>query len=387
MWAKSQDAHAFMTPIEILEDFLAAHILPEQAYSQYRTGKVSTANLEPYADAIRRISTAYVTHEIGATLSSPIDTQRAAEAYALYYTPINAAKILHLIPLLSFNSPAIEVLDVGCGPGTAGLALLSALSTQINLTCIEQSPEMRAVASKLLARWPPSHSLGKWDITRSLSSDSSRHFDLIICANVLAELHEEDALHLVSTLTSRLTPQGYFLLLEPGQQTHGRRLMRIRDWILERTRELAIQFPCLRSDRCPMLNDSSTDWCHGTVEWSQPRLNAQFDSILGFNKHRIKYSAFLFRKNGTLKKGVRVLTAPTKTRQGLEALICGQDLYGIARVRKGFRSANTRAFEKADVFDRLIMSPAKVGDMPRDAVITRTAPGSRLIQTEPGNKE
>ncbi len=371
-----------MSPIDALEDFLASQILPERAYTQYRAGKVSASALEPYAEAIRHVSAAYVTHDTGSTLTSPINSRLAAEAYALYYTPINAAKILHLLPLLSFDSPAIQVLDVGCGPGTAGLALLSALSTNINLTCVETSPEMRAVAEQLLSRWSLSDTLHTLDISRSLSLDPKRSFDVIICANVLAELREKDAMELLLAITDHLTPRGYLLLLEPGQQSHTRRLMGLRDWLVARDRALVPQFPCLRSDRCPMLSASSTDWCHDTLEWRQPRLHAQFDSILGFNKHRIKYSAFLFQKNGALKEGVRVLTPPTKTRQGVEALICGKDLYGITRVRKGLRSANTRPFEKADVFDRLLMAPARVGDLSADTVITRALPQPQLNHAE-----
>ncbi len=105
-----------------------------------------------------------------------------------------------------------------------------------------------------------------------------------------------------------------------------------------------------------MLASSETDWCHGTVEWQQPRLNAHLDDLLSFNKHRIKYSAFIFQRGGVTPAGIRVLTPPQKTRAGIDTLVCGEDTYGVVRIRKGARSERNRALEKASVFDRLLVS-------------------------------
>jgi hypothetical protein len=120
-----------------------------------------------------------------------------------------------------------------------------------------------------------------------------------------------------------------------------------------------------------MLHSSETDWCHDTLEWRQPRLNRQFDQILSFNKHRIKYSGFVFQRGGHLQEGVRVITPPEKTRAGIEATLCGHDLYGIARIRKGTRSDANRALEKASVFDHLLMSEPCIGDLPPDVTFAK----------------
>lgn len=120
-----------------------------------------------------------------------------------------------------------------------------------------------------------------------------------------------------------------------------------------------------------MLRSSETDWCHGTIEWHQPRLNAQLDGLLSFNKHRIKYSAFLFQRGGALREGIRVITDPSKERMGVTATVCGRDMYGPLRIRKGRRSENNRALEKASVFDRLLISSMQLGDLADDVVIQR----------------
>jgi len=359
-----------MIPLTKLEDFLASQILPAAAYSQYCTGDVSKDSLKEYAKEIQAISQAYVHHSVGSRLPSPVTSLRGAEAYALYYSAINAAKILHLLPLL--NLPRnLSVLDIGCGPGTAGLALLSAVPHPFELTCVESAPAMRTVAEKLLSQWQSPHPLHKLTMCATLPPSTQQEYDLIIAANVLAEMPESEAAALIKTLVPQLRPNGYLLLLEPGQQAHTRRLMAIRNQIVHDHSELTPLFPCLRSDSCPMLQASETDWCHDTLEWHQPRLNRQFDHLLAFNKHRIKYSGFIFQKGGALLDGVRVITPPEKTRAGIEAILCGKDLYGIARIRKGTRSDGNRPLEKASVFDRLVMSQPCVGNLSPDVVFTR----------------
>lgn len=359
-----------MTHLDTLENFLASQILSAAAYSQYCTGDVSKYFLKDYAKEIRGISQAYVTHSVGSRLPSPVTSTQGAEAYALYYSTINAAKILHLLPLLTLPR-TLSVLDIGCGPGTAGLALLTALQHPFELTCVESAPAMRTVAERLLSQWRTPHPLEKLTMLGTLNASSRSEYDLIIAANVLAEMPHNDATLLIEILASRLRPEGYLLLLEPGQQAHTRRLMALRDQIVHEHHDLAPLFPCLRADTCPMLRTSDTDWCHDTLEWQQPRLNRQFDHLLAFNKHRIKYAGFVFQRGGVLLDGVRVITPPEKTRAGIEAILCGKDMYGIARIRKGARSDGTRPLEKASVFERLRMSTPRIGDLPPDVVFTR----------------
>ena len=373
-----------MQPLDQIELHIANHLLSKEAKAQYAAGKVAKRELEPFVEALRKISEHYVHHTVGTRLASPITSHTYAGAYALYYSAINAAKILHLLPKipslellgthdlalpLTEHHPSptphqISVLDLGCGPGTAGLALLSSLAQSINLTCIESSTPMRSLAESLLTSFSSVGRLASFSSVASFQALKAGTFDLVIAANVLAEMEENEARLIVEQLTARLTPRGALLLLEPGQQLHTRRLMRLRDHILSTHKEMVPIFPCLRADACPMLTASESDWCHGSLDFKQPKLNAQLDELLGFNKHRIKYSSFIFQRGGVLLDGVRVLTEPEKTRAGVEALVCSKDTYGLVRVAKRERGVETRAFEKASVFDRLLFSVPCVGETP-----------------------
>jgi len=342
--------------LELIEQHLVSNLLSEEANKQFALGDIGTKELLPFVESLKAISSAYVSHESGAKLSSPIDSAKAAKAYALYYTPINAAKVLHLLKQIKVESSELRVLDLGCGPGTAGLALLASLNCSIKLTCVESSREMRNVAKELLTNFKGVGLLSQLRILETISDlGADEKFDLIIAANVLAEMSDDLALKAVEKLAKSTAPGGHLILLEPGQLHHTRRLMGLRDLVTTEHKDLVPLFPCLRSDKCPMLSASPSDWCHGVIEWRQPRLNARLDDLLEFNKHRIKFSGFVFKSGGALLEGIRVITPPRKTRAGIEALVCSKDLYGITRISKKDRSKvpDIKAFEKAKVFQRL----------------------------------
>lgn len=368
-----------MSPLARIEQALVSELLSSAAQQQYADGDIAKRELTPYITALQEISAAYVSHAAGSRLISPVNSQRTATAYALYYTPINAAKIIHFVQLLAARQQPQRVLDLGCGPGTVGLALRASFSEPFELTCVEHSSHMRALATQLLSSCDTLtalRSLSMFSSLRDLTAlpSTQARFDLVIAANVFAELENQEAATTLDTLAQLVAADGSIVLLEPGQLAHTRRLMELRDTVTSNYPKLTPVFPCLRADPCPMLAQSQTDWCHGVLEWEQPRLHRQLDDLLGFNKHRIKFSCFIFSSGAELSSGVRVLTAPYKSRAGVEALLCGrgidgQGIYGIGRIPKRIRSQANRAFEKAKVFDRLSCSPPFCGDAPEGVVV------------------
>jgi ribosomal protein RSM22 (predicted rRNA methylase) len=359
-----------MSALHIIEQHLAQTLLSAKGWAQYQQGDVSKAELQPFVEAIRQLSALYTGHFVGKQLRSIAASELSATAYALYYLPINAAKIIHLSPLLELTRPELNVLDFGSGPGTAALSLLASSAASFNFTCIDHSAGMRSIAQKVIAAWPAAERQVQVSCHAQLSVTQGQQYDIVCAANSLAELHEDECSKVLSSLLSVLAPGGTLLLLEPGQQTHTRRLMGIRDRLLQSDSNLSVLFPCTRHDACPMLRASAHDWCHGTLEWRQPPLNAQLDAELGFNKHRIKYSAFVFQRNGKQLPGYRVIIPPQKTTRGVEATLCGENFYGPVRIRKGERTPNNRPLEKASVFDRLTGDAGTV-DTPATSCFSR----------------
>jgi len=117
-----------------------------------------------------------------------------------------------------------------------------------------------------------------------------------------------------------------------------------------------------------MLNANGADWCHGALRWSEPRVVRQLDEITGFNKHRAKYSAFVFARGEALRPGVRIVRDVEKTHRGGEGAGCGPGFYGPLILPKRNRTDENRTFQKLTAFERIEVSPAPV-----DGVIGPTA--------------
>ena len=359
------------TPVEVIERHVVQQLVSPTGYSQYLAGDIGHGELRRFTPEIVKLSQAYTAHSVGSKLREVTDTELRAEAYALYYLPINAAKIAHLALSLPPSEKTLRVLDFGSGPGTAALALLATLPLSLEITCVESSESMRRVATKLLSSWQGPSTIASLNMIPRMPRDWSESFDIVIAANSFAELGEQDATALVSRLAHLVSPEGFLMLLEPGQQAHSRRLMRIRDSLVP---QLTPLFPCTHMAACPMLLASSTDWCHGTLAWRQPPLNRQLDALLGFNKHRIKYSGFVFQQGGRLRPGARVIVPAEKTQRGIEVTVCGDQFYGVVRIKKGQRTDGSRALERASVFDRIESSEPLRSELSPTLVTTRCSP-------------
>jgi ribosomal protein RSM22 (predicted rRNA methylase) len=347
---------AMNSPLITIERHLASLLLSAKGWSQYQQGDVSKVELQPFVQAVRTLSERYTQHSVGAYNLPLITSDIDAAAYALYYLPINAAKVVHLAPLLELSRSRLRVADFGCGPGTVALALLASSATLFDFLFIEKSQPMQALAQKVVSTWSANNARGVVRIASHIPSDEAATYDIVFAANSIAELHDDLMHDTIQRLLSLLAPNGILVLLEPGQQLHTRRLMTLRDRLLEQHPTLSALFPCTHNNPCPMLRSSATDWCHGALEWIQPPLNAQLDDALAFNKHRIKYSALVMRLGATPQAGYRVLAPSTKGAQGIETLVCGGDFYGLTRIRKGSRTDGNRPLEKASVFDRVIVT-------------------------------
>jgi len=348
-----------------VEQHLVDTLLSDAARQQFKNGNIANQELAEAVRLLTGLSSGYNTHEVGETLARPVGSLAAAQAYALYYLSINAAKLAHLFERMKLPE-RVRVLDFGSGPGTTGMALLSTLPIHLELHCIEASRWMREAAQQLLPTFKGTGELLSLTQTSSLEVAAPGQFDLVVAANVLAELKTEDRARLRRALIERVAPDGYLVLVEPGQPHHTRHLMTERNAIISESGGMAPIYPCLRSDDCPMLRESTEDWCHATINWNRGQLARQLDDLLGFNKHRVKFSAFVFQRTYGHRPGYRILTVPEKGPRGVEALVCGADFYGTVRISKRNRSASNRTFEKMCLFDRILSSSPMTSELNKD---------------------
>lgn len=86
-----------------------------------------------------------------------------------------------------------------------------------------------------------------------------KHYDLMIAGNVFTEIDTGFFSGLAPVLENLLSPHGTLILIDPGTRASSRRLIQLRDVLLEHT-ALNLYAPCLERGLCPLL-DNPRDWC------------------------------------------------------------------------------------------------------------------------------
>lgn len=315
--------------------------------------RLAESVLRPVADELRHIAHLYTEGRNG---DVPPLSDKSCRAYALYYSLINFEKTQRLLKMYPeiCARPNLRVLDYGCGPGTGALALLSVRDSATALSAVDNNFEMRGIAELLLRPFFASGELSSLEICAPGESKEKK-FDLIIAAHVLNELTVEKQQSLARSLLSQLTTEGTLLVIETALKVQTRELMALRDSLLHDDPQLRVVFPCTHRNPCQMLKQSPDDWCHGSMSWEVPHLIRQLDSLTGFNKHRIKYSAFILSRNDipAQERQYRVVGPPAKSKVGHSLSVCGTAYYGETLCRKRDRAEQNVEFRRASHYDLL----------------------------------
>jgi ribosomal protein RSM22 (predicted rRNA methylase) len=287
-----------------------------------------------YAIPMRRLSgtvqelSHLFTRQRGSLPSDYLDDTGFAAAYLSYFLPVNAAKVRVLLDELPMDVDLAEkaggelsVLDLGSGPGTAGLAVLDWLvqkagkDTNLHVVSVDRSQTAIRNMVRLWEGYCREAGAGQarlktcvgnlektqrglvWNTLREASP-----YDLIIIANCLNELYGESAdpvsqrTELVGGLLPLLKPRGTIMIIEPALQQISRELHQLRDRLLQ-SKLCTVYSPCLHEQSCPALVHPD-DWCHEERPWVPSAAIQAIDRDVGFIKDALKFSYLLLRKDG-----------------------------------------------------------------------------------------
>jgi SAM-dependent methyltransferase len=294
-------------------------------------GQPSGNDLKPLAADVKELSD-YFTKRQEDRPSFYLEKSRLMAAYVAYFLPVNILKVERPLkelfghPRIRFGQDGcINVLDLGCGPGTATLGFMNHLlsipsfpaGTELGLTIVDNTSENLDEASILIKlfwakcredfeeRGISSLKLKQIKIDMEAFNKSGLgrvEFDLILASNSLGELwRSEDRIGrrvalLESISTRYLKDDGSMVIIEPALKKSSRELIEVRDSLC-RSETLAVYAPCLGCGECSML-ENKKDWCHETFAWTPPPLVSMLDVLTGFDKSELKYSYLVLRKDG-----------------------------------------------------------------------------------------
>ena len=264
-------------------------------------GEVEPAHL---ARDVRRLSDFYLAHPGRAT---PWSEDYAVPATLAYFMPLNYARLASVFREVERFIPDgfSEVWDFGSGLGTTQWVLEDSGLTPGRLNCIEVGREAVSEHKRLIEL-----RAGRWRTT----FDSSRPSPgaMAVFSYSFLEMPPPD-----------LSAFEHVLILEPSTRECGRSLMEWRAKFIDAG--FTMLAPCTHHEACPLLVNSSRDWCHQRVAFEAPDWWLEIENHLPMKNRTLTYSYLLFSRSasrGAWDGAIRVIGDTLEERGKTRQLIC-----------------------------------------------------------------
>ena len=239
--------------------------------------------IQTVVDAIQRLSDFFVTKPDDLT---PWDYEYCQIAYRYYYLPLNFIRNFEVIKRglqVDFFKDLTTSVDWGCGPGTASLALTKVLPFKLQKQLlIDQSKTVHRHFADI-HRELSNHELSNELSLKELNLNYAK--SLLVLSYSLTEMSE---------LPTGFDQFDSLMILEPSTQDDGRKLQQLREKLI--AYGYYIWAPCVHQQKCPLLHESKTDWCHDRFHVNAPAWFLDFEKHLPFRNRTITTSYLLAKR-------------------------------------------------------------------------------------------
>lgn len=180
----------------------------------------------------------------------------AALAYVTARLPATYAAVRAALAQTAELVPGFQprqLLDIGAGPGTAMWASADCWPSLQQAVLLDASPAIRALGERFSQASPVQTQWHAFDILRDGLPQTDA--DLVTLAYVLDELAPAVQIKLVDAAWAQ--SQGMLVIIEPGTPAGWKRILAVRDRLIEHG--AALVAPCPHHATCPLVEP---DWCH-----------------------------------------------------------------------------------------------------------------------------
>lgn len=313
-------------------------------------GRLTPQELREVGAGVRQLSLG-LTRERSLAGTRYMDDAKLLGAYLLFYWPVSYAQAREVLGELGARPR--RVLDLGSGPGPVAFAALDAGAAEV--VAADRSKPALALARQLAAEAGEALATREWEPTRKGAGLPEGQYDLVTLGHVLNELYGAGPeavaprAALLEQVLERVRPGGSLLVLEPALRETSRRLLEVRDVLVERG--WAVRAPCLWRGRCPALVKQS-DWCHAERAWPMPRVVEELARAAGLHKEALKMSYLVVAPRGEgwapLPEGrlFRIVSEPLEGKGRQRYIGCGPEgRVGLALQEKHRTADNERFFK------------------------------------------
>ncbi|MEC7839227.1 MAG: small ribosomal subunit Rsm22 family protein [Chlamydiota bacterium] len=271
-------------------------------------------------------------------------------AYLMYYWPMHYQEGLSLINELP--RPPRRVLDIGSGPAPYAFAALQHGATDVYATDLHL--DAVTLGAKICGRHGKTLTVREWNCRKDQCPVEGK-FDLIILAHTLEEIFpreikgwRDDQDIFIQSLISKLTPDGYLMIVDNSRLSTNHRILEIRDSLVEQG--LPVQAPCVWKGKCPALQTKNSP-CYAQRDFVRPYVVKEIQRAARFKQSSLKMSYLIM---GNLdakwpllpeKQLYRVISPPIDSFNGPAFYLCGVD--GKKKLSSHIKehSKDTRSFD------------------------------------------
>lgn len=222
-----------------------------------------------------------LTDERGNRRMGYMNETTALSAYVHYFLWWNLVRLVKLFAnmdssFFNFKDGSIFV-DLGSGPLTVPISLLLARpelrNKNITVYCFDLSQQALSFGEDIFLSVAAKLQCTPWKIVRvkgSLDSSIREKADLVTCANVLNELHDDAQMppdYLAKKYTDRLisfaddsNSKARIISIEPGDPRSARLVSLMRDAFIRKG--FIPVAPCCHCESCPMDGKKGGKWCN-----------------------------------------------------------------------------------------------------------------------------
>jgi len=242
-----------------------------------------------------------------------------ALAYALTRMPATYAACAAVFAEAQVMAPGFgptTLLDVGAGTGAASWAALQAWPGIAQVTWLDASAPLLALARRLAQAGPTA--LAAAEVRRGDfgAAEGWPDADLTVASYVLAEIPAERQATTAQALWG--ATQGVLALVEPGTPAGYARILAARGALM--ACGAAILAPCPHHADCPL---TAPDWCHFSVRLARSRDHrVAKDAVVPFEDERFAYLLAARPEHAAAARGARILAPPSSGKPGIDLKLC-----------------------------------------------------------------
>lgn len=357
---------------------------------RFKYSKFLVKDYEYFSKGVKRLTQSY-TLDRSNLAQNYFNDPVLRSGYILYFLPVNLMKVVRVLEKLILSNwikKEMNILDIGCGPGTSALAMMYYISEQIkenkideinlNFHLVDQNDGILKDAKVLIENYTKNLRLdsSKFKVkVFTYSSRDKRYYkflkkkvDLLILANMMNELKSRaQQKSFMMDMSSHFLNEkkGDILILEPALKRQSRDLQFIRDEVLS-SEKFQVLLPCVHQSDCPLNLANKRDWCHFYFAWKCPDFIRKVDKVIG-NKKDWLAASYIYLSNSNFKVKSRshiwrVISNKIHQKGKTEILLCGEKgRYRMTRLSRN-ESKDNRGFDqvrRGDLVEYQLQSDSK----------------------------